>query len=157
MADEPENARDKQAGRDDAGRFAPGASGNPSGKPAGRRNATTMALEELLDGEAETITRACIDKAKAGDVHALKLVMDRIMPMRRGRPVQFDLPEIEGAADVTKAHGSVLRACAAGILTPEEGTLIAGVLDAKRRSIETEEITRRLAVLEQAQVRRSEA
>ena len=97
-------------------------SGNPAGRPAGRKNAITMATEEVLEGEADAITRVCIDRAKVGDHHAMKLVNDRILPTRRGRPVQFDLPEIEGATDVTKAHGSILRACAAGVLTPEEVT-----------------------------------
>lgn len=140
-----------QAARAPAGRFAKGASGNPDGKAPGTRNGTTLALEALLEGEAEAITRKAIEMAKAGDPHAVKLLIERILPARRGRPVRFDLPEIEGAADITKAHGSILRACAAGALTPEEGTLIANVLDAKRRSIETEEIARRLDALEQAQ------
>ena len=143
-----------QPERADGGRFPEGVSGNPAGRPRGSKNALTLALEELLDGEAQEITRKAIERAKAGDHHALKLVLDRILPMRRGRPVPFELPEVEGAADVTRAHGAVLKACAAGTLTPEEGAMIASILDAKRRSIEVEEITRRLAVLEQAQADR---
>lgn len=146
---------DQQPERVEGGRFPEGVSGNPAGRPKGARNATTLALEELLDGEAEAITRKAIEQAKAGDHHALKLVLDRILPMRRGRPVPFDLPEIEGAADVTKGHGALLKACATGQLSPEEGALIASILDAKRRSIEVEEITRRLAALEQAQAERA--
>jgi len=151
MPDQP------QPPRGEAGRFPEGVSGNPSGRPPGTKNATTLALEELLDGEAEAITRKCIEAAKAGDHHAMKLVIDRILPQRRGRPVRFELPEVEGAADVTAAHGAVLRACATGVLTPDEAGLIATVLDAKRRSIETTEITARLAALEQAQAERGNA
>ncbi len=143
---QPERAED--------GRFPEGVSGNPAGRPPGRKNATTLALEELLDGEAQAITRKAIEEAKGGNHHAMKLVLDRILPMRRGRPVPFELPEVEGAADVTRAHGAVLKACASGTLTPEEGAMIASILDAKRRSIEVEEIVRRLAVLEQAQADR---
>jgi hypothetical protein len=36
--------------------FEPGKSGNPAGKLKGTRNKTTLAVEALLDGEAETIT-----------------------------------------------------------------------------------------------------
>lgn len=144
-----------QPERAPGGRFPEGISGNPAGRPPGRKNTATLALEALLDGEGEAITRKAIERAKAGDHHALKLVLDRILPMRRGRPVPFELPEVEGAADVTKAHGAVLKACASGTLTPEEGAMIASILDAKRRSIEVEEITRRLAVLEQAQAERA--
>jgi hypothetical protein len=37
--------------------FKPGHSGNPNGRPKGVRNKTTLAVEALLDGEAEAITR----------------------------------------------------------------------------------------------------
>ena len=37
--------------------FKPGQSGNPSGRPHGSRNKATLALEALLDGEGEAITR----------------------------------------------------------------------------------------------------
>jgi hypothetical protein len=57
-------------------RFKPGQSGNPNGRPNGARNATTIAIEELLDGEAEALTRKAIELAKAGDMQALRLCMD---------------------------------------------------------------------------------
>jgi hypothetical protein len=52
--------------------FKPGQSGNPAGKPRGSRNRTTLAVEALLDGEAETLTRKAIELAKAGDLAALR-------------------------------------------------------------------------------------
>ena len=146
-----ENTGAKQPRRGVGKPFAPGRSGNPKGKPLGARHRVTLAVEQLLDGEAEAITRQCVEMAKAGDGMALRLIMERIAPLRRGRPVNFELPETDGAVDITRAHSAVLRACAAGELTLEEGTLIAAVLEAKRRSIETDEIVRRLAALEQAQ------
>src|SRR4029077_7685570 len=42
----------------------PGQSGNPSGRPKGSRNRTTLAAEALLDGEAEQLTRKAIELAK---------------------------------------------------------------------------------------------
>ncbi len=42
------------------GKFQPGQSGNPAGKAKGTRNATTLALEALLDGEAEALTRRAL-------------------------------------------------------------------------------------------------
>ena len=50
--------------------FQPGKSGNPAGKPAGARNKTTLAVEALLDGEAEGLTRKAIELANAGDIAA---------------------------------------------------------------------------------------
>ena len=72
--------------------FKPGQSGNPAGKPKGTRNATTLALEILLDGQATALTQKGIDLALAGDMAALRLCLDRILPLRKGRPVTFVLP-----------------------------------------------------------------
>jgi hypothetical protein len=47
---------------------------------------TTLAVEALLDGEAETITRKAIELAKEGDLTALRLCLDRIAPPRKDRP-----------------------------------------------------------------------
>jgi hypothetical protein len=57
--------------------FEPGMSGNPNGRPKGSRNKTTMAMEILLDGEAELLTRKAVEKALAGDPLALRLGLGR--------------------------------------------------------------------------------
>ena len=62
--------------------FKPGQSGNPAGRPKGARHRTTMAIEALLEGEGEAITRKAIEAAKAGDMVAIRLVLDRICPPR---------------------------------------------------------------------------
>lgn len=152
MAD---NAGGKQPGRRGVGRpFAPGQSGNPSGREAGARNRATVAIDELLEGEAQALGRKAIDMALSGDGLALKLCLERVAPVRRGRPVRFTLPPITTAADVVAALGAVLLATAAGDLTPDEASTVAGVMEAKRRSIEVVELEKRLAVLEEAAERR---
>ena len=65
-------------------RFEPGQSGNPSGRPRGSRNATTLALEALLDGQAEALTQKAIDLALTGDMAALRLCLDRIRRRAEG-------------------------------------------------------------------------
>ncbi len=79
-------------------RFKPGQSGNPVGRPAGARNKTTLAMEALLEGEAEAITRKVIDMALTGDTVALRLCLDRLAPARKDRPVLFQLPKIARSA-----------------------------------------------------------
>ena len=76
----PENTEAKQG----VTQFRPGQSGNPNGRPKGSRNAATLALESLLDGEAEALTRKAVELALAGDIAALRLCLDRILPPRKG-------------------------------------------------------------------------
>ena len=43
----------------------------------------TLAIETLLDGEAEVITRKAIELAKKGDLAAIRLCLDRIAPREK--------------------------------------------------------------------------
>jgi hypothetical protein len=111
----------------------------------------TLAAEVLLDGEAETLTRKAIELAKAGDMVAMRLCLERIMPARKSRNVSFALPAVESAADLVPAFSAVIAAMAAGELAPDEAVTVAGVLEMKRKAIETVDIERRLAAIEAAQ------
>ena len=87
--------------------FGPGLSGNPKGS----RNKTTLAIEGLLDGESEAITRKRVEKAREGDTTSLRLCLDRLVPPRRDRTVEFDLPRIETAADGCVPRPTRGRSC----------------------------------------------
>jgi hypothetical protein len=139
-----ENAAGKQRGRP----FRKGRSGNPSGKPKGARHKATMAVQALLEGEAEALTRKCIDLAKAGDTTALRLCMERLAPAMKSRVIHLSMPSIETAADVLKAQAEAIRAMACGEVTPDEAATIAGVLEAKRKAIETADLEQRLTAIE---------
>lgn len=136
---------DRKCGRNADGRFATG----NTGKPVGTRHKTTLAVEALLDGEAEALTRAAIDLALGGDTVALRLCLDRVAPPRKGRTVIFPLPSIATASDVLKGLEALLAAVSEGAVTPDEAATIAQVLEAKRKAIETVEIEARVAKLEE--------
>jgi hypothetical protein len=140
-----------QRGRGPGRPFAPGTSGNPGGRPVGSRHKTTLAMEALLDGEAEKLTRTAIDLALAGDMVALRLCLDRTLPPRRDRPVLFTLPPVETTADVVKASAALLGAVASGELTPSEAAELGKLIEAHVRAIEVTEIHDRLARLEEQQ------
>src|SRR4029077_11980965 len=96
--------------------FSKGHSGNPRGRPPGARNAATVLAEQLLDGEAEGLIRKIIQKAKHGDVAALRICIDRILPPRRERPVHFTMPELRSVGDATRAISALMSAVARGEL-----------------------------------------
>lgn len=129
--------------------FERGRSGNPSGRPKGHRNKATMAMEELLDGEAEALTRKLVEKALEGDIAALRLCLDRLLPPRRDRPVVFELPKIECAKDALAASSSILAASAAGKLSPSEAAELMGLVATHARMFEVTETEAGLAALEE--------
>ena len=143
MTSDPENSNAKQGGR-----FKPGQSGNPAGKPKGCRHKATRAAEALLDGDADKLTRKAIEMALEGDGAALRLCLERVLPARRDRPVEFKLPALASVADASAAMGSILAAVADGDLTPSEGATIAGLVETHVKTIEATEFEQRLKALE---------
>src|SRR5258708_17067513 len=106
--------------RDANGRFAPGQSGNPSGKKPGTRNRATVLREALRDGEDESVARVIIDKALAGNSAMARFVIGLLMPRPRDRAIEIDLPECGSAEDVLAASSATIQAMAQGELTPQE-------------------------------------
>jgi hypothetical protein len=129
-------------------RWSKGQSGNPAGKPKGARHRLTLLAETLMEDEAREVVRAVLDKARGGDMIAARLVLERIAPPRKGRPVAFDLPPVATVTDVLAALDAVVLAVATGELTPDEAGSVAALLEMKRKAIETVEIERRIAALE---------
>ncbi|MGH1572670.1 DUF5681 domain-containing protein [Methylobacterium sp. P31] len=130
------------------GRFQPGQSGNPAGRAKGTRTRATLAMEALLDGEAEALTRKAIEMALDGDGPALRLCLDRLCPPRRDRHVPFALPPIACAADAVKASAALVAAVAAGELTPSEVAELGKPVETVLRGIELTDVQDRLARLE---------
>ncbi len=130
--------------------FQPGRSGNPTGRPQGSRNKASLAVDALLDGEAEALTRKAIDLALTGDTVALRLCLERICPARRDRPIKVKMPRIETPQDVLGAIATVVGAVSRGTIAPSEGQALASLIETQRKAIEIVELERRLAAVEQA-------
>ena len=129
--------------------FQKGQSGNPAGRPRGSRNKATLAAESLLEGELERLTREAIDRAMEGDPLLLRLCITRLMPAPRGRRVQLDLPAGRDMENIAASLEATVRAVAEGVISPLEATDLAEVIELQRRTIETVDLQRRLAYLEE--------
>jgi hypothetical protein len=128
--------------------FQPGQSGNPAGRPPGARNKRTLLLENLMENEAESIALAAIGKAKAGDMAAIRMVLDRLAPACRERPIDFELPPLAAPADAVRAMAAIIAGLAAGELTPSEAESLSKVVDRYVRALEATEFETRLTELE---------
>ena len=141
--DPPESARDDQ------GRWQKGRSGNPQGRPKGTRHHATVLAEQMLDQEAEGVVRRLLDMALEGDATALRLVVERLVPPRRERPVVIDLPAIGRTSEAVLAMAKVVAAVAEGEMTPAEGSEMGKLLTAHLRALEMGELAERITALEQ--------
>jgi hypothetical protein len=131
-------------GRNPDGTFAVG----NTGRPKGARHKTTLAIEKLLDGEAEALTRKAIELAKDGDMAALRLCLERIAPTRKDAPVRFHLPAISSAREAAEAASAVLLAVSEGDITPMEGAAVMALIEQYRRALEASDFEARISALE---------
>jgi len=124
--------------------FQPGQSGNPAGRPRGARNKRTLAAESMFDRHGAEIIEKVTELAKAGDVVAIRLCLDRIYPRPRERPLALDLPPLTTAADAVAAMGAITQAVGDGDLGPQEAADLAKVVAGFSQTIAIAEIEARL-------------
>jgi hypothetical protein len=127
--------------------FQIGHSGNPAGRPRGARNKRTIALENIMDGESEVITRKVVEMAKGGHIAAIRLVIDRLAPTQRDRTVDFELPPLNTPADAVTASAAIAAGVAAGDLTPLEAAQLSKVVHAYVQALEARVFEQTLARL----------
>jgi hypothetical protein len=78
--------------RDSTGRFTPGTSGNPDGRPKGSLSKLTLLAKSLAEPKAEAIVnRALIEATVLKDPRFVLFFMERIWP--RSREADQDLEE----------------------------------------------------------------
>ena len=128
--------------------FIKGQSGNPKGKPKGVRHKASQLSYALMEGNLEQVLETIIDRAKNGDMTACRMIIDKVLPNSKDRPINLDLPPIENLDGVGKAQAEILQAVSTGDITPNEGERIASIIEARRRSIETIDLEARISRLE---------
>lgn len=90
---EKSSALPEQSDRDASGRFLAGVSGNPVGRPKGKRNRITelqqdleIAIREHVPTEVlKNIITSMAAEALAGNTKAAKLIMDKFIPNAKDR------------------------------------------------------------------------
>jgi hypothetical protein len=99
------------------------------GRPKGSRNRANSETPDHLAELAEMITLICINKALKGDHVAMRLCMERLHPVCRALPVNFDLPVVRDIQGLADAYNSVAQAVANGELTIVEGQQVVSILE----------------------------
>lgn len=131
--------------RDQKGRFAPG----NRGKPRGAKNRATKLAMELLECGIEDVAGVVVEAARGGDLMAARIVLDKLIPSAKERRIELPaFPDTATAAGVSQAQQHLLEAVAAGDITPGEANTLSGIVEARRKAIETQELEARIAALE---------
>jgi hypothetical protein len=120
-----------------------------TGRPKGTRNLKTVAIESLLEGQAEALTQTAISKALEGDSIALRLCMDRIMPAPKAKRIKVQLLSISSPRDLLKAASHVMISVQSGELTPLEGEKIMALLERCQKLFVSVDLVERIEALEQ--------
>jgi hypothetical protein len=116
------------------GRFAPGNPGGP-GRPRGAVSAAAAALDRAAVEVHRELMQVVLEQARAGNLEATKMLWARIWPVRRGRPIAFDVPAIGRADDVLPAKRAITEAVLSGDITANEARPILQVIDSQRDQI----------------------
>lgn len=136
MSVEPTNST-KRTGN---GRWPKGVTGNPSGRPVGSRNRSTLLLEALLDGQAEALMNKAIELALKGDPSALRICLDRLLPVCKERRIDLALPEVTEIEHATAALSTILTATGEGQITPGEGAVLAQIVETQKRLLDAQSL-----------------
>jgi hypothetical protein len=129
-------------------KFKPGTSGNPSGRPKGIKD-RRVAMRALFEVHADKLVTTVVNLALAGDVQALRICIDRLIPPVREDRLQIDMPPITDVATCNQAQAQITTSVARGDLLPSEGEALAGLVEHQRRAMETDDLSRRLEAIEQ--------
>jgi hypothetical protein len=105
-------------------------------------------LEQLIEGQAEQFVEKLKELALAGDRPCLRMIIDRLMPVRKGPPMNVSIPPISSSQDLLSVISSVWDAIRDGELTPEEATALCLLIDRSIKVIEVHDISKRLDELE---------
>jgi hypothetical protein len=131
------------AGRDTGGRWQPGVSGNPAGRPKGSRNRAGRLLDVRIAEHVEAISATLVRLACFGNVTALRMCVQRLSPPVKQARIAFELPAMASAADAACLHAAVLQAVSEGELSPSEGSEVSRLIETAARSFANEEAGRR--------------
>jgi hypothetical protein len=82
----------------------------------GARHAALIPLDAIGAANAQDVLASVVEAAKAGDMRAADILLRRLWPERKGRPVTLELRTLASAADIVAALGAVAGAVAAGDL-----------------------------------------
>lgn len=144
---EPKTTGEETIVRGARGRFVRGNKASP-GRPPGSKHVALRALDAIGEANAEALLQKAVACALAGDVKALEILLSRVWPARKGRPLSLPLPALPTATDLPAATAEIVAATARGDLTAEEAVGLVSVLNAHREALQVADLDARMRRIE---------
>ena len=131
-------------GRKQGSKFRPGQSGNPRGRPPG--SGIAASARAIIAEAVPEILGKLVDQAKAGDVPASRILLERTVPTLKPleEPTQLEI----GVGTLTEMGNAIVHAMAAGALSPAQAASMLAALGSLSKIQESDELERRIAALE---------
>lgn len=131
------------------GGWQKGQSGNPKGKPVG--SGELQKLRASIAADVPDILAGLVTAAKAGDVQAARLILERVLPPVKPIEQAQELALPDGGT-LTAQGRAVLSAVSAGQLAPGQGAQLLAAIGSLARVTEIDELETRITKLEEAHV-----
>jgi hypothetical protein len=99
-----------------------------AGRPAGSRNKRTIALQDILDRNAESILATLVELAIAGEPWALRFSIDRLLPPLKEMPLDLDIEPISSVEDAVRALDQIWAKVIRGQLSANQAKTLYELL-----------------------------
>ena len=127
-------------------KFQQGISGNPSGRPKGIKDRRTV-YTETIEAMVPELLDALKKRALNGDIAAIKLMLDRVLPALKPASTPFTFESAEG---LSNQANSVLNQVMNAEIPPEVGMSAISVIQGVARVVEFDDLLKRIEMLESA-------
>jgi hypothetical protein len=120
------------------------------GRPKGSRNKRSLFAKELLEEHSEAIVRKALVMALQGDGPILRTLLNMLLPRPKDLPCKIGPLPMGTTEDLSQTFDATLDGVVTGQITPSMAREIFGWIEGRRRVLETEQLARRVSVLEQS-------
>ena len=124
-----------------------------------RASARSLQQEDNLSrgtrGGGVAIIHKIKERALEADPTAMRLCIERLVPLAKSANARFRMPPVATAADLGGALSALTGAVSEGELSAQEGEAVARMVESQRRNFEAEDFDARLTALEEASPRGS--
>jgi len=127
-------------------KFQKGKSGNPRGRPKGRRGRFST-LKKRLESKGEKIVDVVVGRALEGDSVALRICMERLIPVIKPGDEKIDLKHL--GKDPIEIGQNAVKAMVNGTISVSQAELIISVANQLCSVLDYKELESRMDDLEE--------